>query len=117
MVYLEPPPRSPSTSHQPLDRMMLKLIPRLQNLRMHLLHSIAQLDTKPPQNLLLPGIVLGIHPALHLLIVDHAHAKALLCLGGVKGCACLFDFGEELLPVGEVLAESVEDVFGFEIPE
>ena len=96
---------------------MLELIPRLQNRRMHLLHRIPQLDAKPTQYIPLPRIVLGVHPRLHLFIVHHTHPKAALRLRRVECRARFLDLGEELLPVCERVAEAVEDVFGFEVPE
>ena len=84
---------------------------------MHLLHRIPQLHPKPAQDIPLPRIVLRVHPRLHLLVVDHAHPERLLRLGRVECRARFFDLGQELLPVREVLAEAVEDVFGFEVPE
>ena len=64
--------------------MMLEIIPRLQNRRMHLLHRVPQLYPKLIQNILLPLIVLGIYPSLHLLIIDHAYTKRFLGLGRVE---------------------------------
>jgi hypothetical protein len=40
-----------------------------------------------------------------------------LSLRSVKSRAGALDFREELLPIGEGVSESVEHVFGFEIPE
>ena len=91
---------------------MLKLIPRFQNRSMHLLHGIPKLDAKPAQYLALPGVVLGVHARLNLLIVDDADAKAVLRPGGVERRTGLLDFREELLPVRERVAEAVKDVFG-----
>ena len=96
---------------------MFELVPRLQDRRMHLLHRIAQLDPEPTQNVPLPRVVLGVHPRLHLLVIDDAHAETALRLRRVERRARFFDFGEELLPVCERVAEAVEDVFGFEIPK
>jgi hypothetical protein len=96
---------------------MLQIIPRLQDTRMHLLHHIPQLDSKPTQDIPLPSIVLGIHPALHLLVINHTDTKALPSLRRVECQTSLFDLGEKLLPVGERVAEAVEDVFGFEVSE
>lgn len=84
---------------------------------MHLLHRVPQLDTEPAQDIALPSIVLGVHPSLHLLVVDNAHAKGLGRVGRVERRPSLLDLREQLLPVCEVLAESVEYVFGLEIPE
>ena len=96
---------------------MFKFVPRFQDRRMHLLHRIPQLDAKPTQNIPLPRVILCIDPRLHLLVIDDAHAETTLCLRGVKRRARFFDLSEELLPVGERVAKSVEDVFGFEVPK
>jgi hypothetical protein len=52
-----------------------------------------------------------------LLVVDDAHAEALLRLRGVERRSSLLDFGEELLPIRERVSKTIEHVFGFEIPE
>ena len=96
---------------------MFKLVPSLENRRMHLLHRDAQLGTEPVHNIPLPPIVLGVNPRLNLLVVDDAYAKTLLRLRGVESRASLLDLCEELLPVRERVPEAVEHVFGFKIPE
>lgn len=113
-LWLEPPRR---TADQALDRMMFELIPRLQDRRVHLLHGVAQLDTKSAQNVSLPRVVLGVHPCLHLFVVDDANAETALRLRGVERRSCFLDFGEELLPMCKRVSESVEDVFSFKVPE
>ena len=45
------PPRS---TYQALDRMMFQIIPRLQYRRMHLLHRVPQLHSKPTEDISLP---------------------------------------------------------------
>lgn len=97
--------------------MVLQLIPRLQNRRMHLLHRVPQLHSEPTQDIPLPRIVLCVHPRLYLLVINHAHPKRLLCLGRVECRASFLDLCKELLPVCEIFAEAVEDVFGFQVPE
>ena len=79
--------------------MMLELVPGLENRCMHLLHRDAQLGSKPVHNIPLPRIVLGIDPRLDLLVVDDAHAEALLGLRGVERRASFLDLREKLLPV------------------
>ena len=74
--------------------MVFELVPRLEDRRVHLLHRIAQLDTEPAQNVPLPRVVLGVHPRLHLLIIDHAHAETALRLRRVKRRSRLLDLGE-----------------------
>jgi hypothetical protein len=96
---------------------MLELVPRLENRRMHLLHRHAQLGPKPVHNIPLPRVILRVYPRLDLLVVDDAHAEALLRLGRVERRPSLLDLGQELLPVRERVSEAVEHVFGFEIPE
>lgn len=64
--------------------MMLQIIPGFQNRRVHLLHRVPQFDPELIKNILLPLIVLGIHPSLHLLIINHAYAKRFLRLGSVE---------------------------------
>lgn len=97
--------------------MMLKLVPRLKNRRMHLFHRNAQLGPKPVHNISLPRIVLRVDPRLNLLVVDDAYAKALLRVRGIERRASFLNLYEELLPVCERVSETIEDVFGFEIPE
>jgi len=95
---------------------MLEIVPGLQNRSMHFLHRIAQLDTKPAQNVPLPRIILGVDPRLDLLIINHAHAKRFL---GVRSVECrprLLDLRQQLLPVRQRVSESVEHVFGLEVP-
>lgn len=81
--------------------MMLELVPRLQNRRVHLLHRHTQLGPKPVHNIPLPRVILGINPRLDLFVVDDAHAEALLRLGRVERRPSLLDLSEELLPVRE----------------
>jgi len=96
---------------------MFELIPRLKNRCVHLLHRYAQLRPKPVHDIPLPRVVLGIDPRLDLLVVDDAHAEALLRLRGVERRTSFLDLCEELLPVRERVSESIEHVFGLEIPE
>ena len=96
---------------------MFEFVPRLQDRRVHLLHRVPQLDTEPTQNVPLPRVVLGVHPRLHLLVIHDANPETALRLRGVKRRPRLFDFGKQLLPVCERISESVEDVFGFKVPE
>lgn len=96
---------------------MLELVARLEDRRVHLLHCVPELDPEPTQDVALPRVVLGVHARLHLLVVDDADAERLLRLGRVERRPRLLDFGEELLPIGERVAEPAEDIFGFEVPE
>ena len=97
--------------------MLLEFTARLRDLREHILHRISKLDAEPAENIALPSVILGIDPSLHLLVVDNACAESVLRLGGIEGCTSLLNLCEQLLPVRERVAEAVEDVFGFEIPE
>jgi len=96
---------------------MLELVPGLENRRMHLLHRHAQLGSEPVHNIPLPRVVLGVHPRLDLLVVNDAYAKALLRLRGVERRTSFLDLCEELLPVRERVSETIENVFGLEVPE
>jgi hypothetical protein len=69
--------------------MMLQLVPRLQNRRMHLLHAILQLHPKPTQNIMLPRIILGVHPRLHLLVINRTLRTH---LGRIERGAGFLDF-------------------------
>ena len=84
---------------------------------MHLLHGVSKLDAKSTENVPLPRVVFRIDSGLHLLVVNHADAKGFLRLGGIKRRSCPFDFGEQLLPIAQRVTQSIEDIFGFEIPE
>ena len=75
---LDPPHRKTSPTHQPLYRMMRKVIPGRQNRCMHLLHGIPQLDSKSTQYTPLPRIIFRIRPCLHLLLINNAHPKRFL---------------------------------------
>lgn len=107
----------PGPTYQSFNRLMLEVVPRLENRRMHLLHRHAQLRPKPIHNVPLPRIVLGIDPRLDLLIVDDTHAEALLRLGRVERRSSFLDLSQELLPVRERVSEAVEHVFGFKVPK
>ena len=96
---------------------MFELVPRLENRRVHLLHRYAQLGPKSVHDIPLPRVVLGVNPRLDLLVVDDAHAEALLRLRCVERRTCFLDLCEELLPVRERVSEPIEHVFGLEIPE
>ena len=96
---------------------MLQLVPRLQNRRMHLLHRVAELDTEATQDVALPGVVLGVDARLHLLVVDDAHAERLLRLRSVERGTRLLDLRKELLPMSEIFAETIKDVFRLQIPQ
>ena len=97
--------------------MMLKIIPRLEDRRVHLLHCITKLNTEPTQDIALPSIILGIHACLHLLIVNHTDTEVFLSFRSVEGRSSFLDLSKQLLPAGERIAKSVENVFGFEIPQ
>ena len=84
---------------------------------MHLLHRIPQFHAEPRENVALPGIVLGVHARLHLLVIDYADPELLLRFRRVEGRARALDLRQELLPIGERVAEAVEDVFCLEVPE
>jgi hypothetical protein len=96
---------------------MLQVIARLEYRRMHLLHRIPKLHAEPRENVALPRVVLGVHARLHLLVIDDAHSKLLLRFRRVERRACALDLRQELLPVCERVAESVEDVFCLEVPQ
>ena len=83
---------------------------------MHLLRRIPELHTELRQDDPLPRVVLGVHPRLHLLIIDDAHAKLLLRLHRVERCARALNLRQELLPVCKEVAEAVEHVFCLEVP-
>lgn len=84
---------------------------------MHLLHRITKLHAEPRENVALPRVVLGVHARLHLLVIDDANPKLLLRLRRVERRARALDLRQELLPIGERVAEAVEDVFCLEVPE
>ena len=68
-----------------LQNMMLQIISSLQNTRVHLPHHSTQFLPEPAQNILLPCVVLGVHPGLYLLIIHHtAHAEGLLSFTRVE---------------------------------
>ena len=107
--YHSEPPRA--AAHEALYRLVLEVVPRLENRRMHFLHRIPKLDAEPGQNIALPRVILGIHARLHLLIIHDAHAKLLLRLRRVERRPCTLDLRQKLLPVRERVPESVEHVF------
>ena len=84
---------------------------------MHLLHRITKLHAEPRENVALPRVVLGVYARLHLLVIDDANPKLLLRLRRVERRARALDLRQELLPIGERVAEAVEDVFCLEVPE
>ena len=84
---------------------------------MHLLHRIPKLHAEPRENVSLPRVVLGVYARLHLLVIDDAHPELLLSLRRVERRARALDLRQELLPIGERVAEAVEDVFCLEVPE
>ena len=86
--HSEPPG---AAAHEALYRLVLEIVARLENRRMHLLHRIAKLDPEPGQNIALPRVILGIHARLHLLIIHDAHAKFLLGLRRVERRPCTLD--------------------------
>ena len=96
---------------------MLEVVAGLEDRGVHLLHRVAELDAEAGEDVALPRVVLCVHARLDLLVVDDADPERLLRLGRVERRARLLDLGEELLPVGERVAEAVEDVFGLEVPE
>ena len=104
-------------TNEALNRLMLQVIACLKDRRMHLLHRIPQFHAEPRENVALPGIVLGVHARLHLLVIDYADPELLLCFRRVEGRARALDLRQELLPIGERVAEAVEDVFCLEVPE
>ena len=71
---LEPP----RPSYEALYRVVLEIIPRLENRGMHLLHGVAELDAKSSENIALPRIVLRVHSGLHLFVVNDAYSERLL---------------------------------------
>ena len=84
---------------------------------MHLLHRITKLHAEPRENVALPRVVLGVHARLHLLVIDDAHPELLLSLRRVERRARTLDLRQELLPERERVAQPVEHVFRFEVPE
>lgn len=97
--------------------MLLELVTSFEDLRMHLFHCIAEFHTEATEDISLPGVVFGVHPGLHLLVVDHASTERSLCLGSVECRTSLLDFSQQLLPVSKGVAQSVEDVFRFKVPQ
>jgi hypothetical protein len=112
-----PPRAAAAAAHQALDRLVLELVARLEDRRVHLLHRVPELDAKAGQDVPLPRVVLCVHARLHLLVIHHAHAKLLLRLRRVERGARALDLRQQLLPERERVAQPVEDVFGFEVPE
>lgn len=96
---------------------MLELVTSLGDRRVHLLHGISELDTEATQDVSLPGVVLSVHPRLHLLIIDDTNSKGLLGFRGIERRTGFLNFGKELLPVSEVVTKPIEDVFRFEVPQ
>ena len=96
---------------------MFEIVSGLEDLRVHLLHRVPELDAEPAQNVALPRVVLGVHTRLDLLVVDHAHPERLLRLGRVERRPRLLDLRQQLLPEREGVAEAREDRLGLEVPE
>ena len=86
------------STYKPLYGLVLELISRFKDRCMHLLHSVSELDSKPAENIALPGVVFGVNTCLNLLVVDHAYAKRALRLRCVERRARLLDLREQLLP-------------------
>ena len=105
------PLEPPGAAHEALYRLVLEVVACFENRCVHFLHRIAKLDAEPGQNIALPGIILGVHARLHLLIIHDAHAKFLLRLRCVERRPCALDFRQKLLPMRERVPESVEHVF------
>ena len=101
----------PGATHEALYRLVLEVVARLENRRMHFFHRIAKLDAEPGQNIPLQRVILGVHARLHLLIIHDTDAKFLMRLRRVEGRSCTLDLGQELLPVRERVSKSVEHVF------
>jgi hypothetical protein len=82
---------------------MLQLDLRLQN-RRGISFILSVPHPKPTQNIS-PSqiIILGIHPHLHLFVINHAHPERFLRLG--RRCYCQF---------ARSSPRRVKDVFGFE---
>ena len=95
---------------------MLQVISRLQNRRVHLLHCVTQFHPKSTKDIPLPRVILGIDPRLHLLIVNDTYAKRLLSVGRIERRPGLLDLGQQLLPIRQRVAKSIEHVFGLEVP-
>src|ERR1700720_4101726 len=83
------------TSNQPLDQVMFQLVPCLENFHIHLLHSITKFHPKLTKDVPFPGVVLGIHPCLNLLIIDHTNSERVLHVQVVKCGPCLLNFHKE----------------------
>jgi hypothetical protein len=105
------PSKPPRAAHEALYRLVLEVVARLENRRMHFFHRIAKLDAEPGQNIALPCVVLGVHARLNLLIIHDAHAKFLLRLCRVERRSCTLDLRQKLLPKCERVPQSVEHVF------
>ena len=84
---------------------------------MHLLHRVAEFDTKTTENVALPSIVLGIHSRLYLLVVDDANPKRPLRLRRVERRPRLLNLRKKLLPMRKGVSETIKDIFCFEVPE
>ena len=80
---------------------------RLQNRRgISFILSVPQLHPKPTQNIS-PSqtIILGIHPRLHLFVINHAHPER-IARSSPRRVKDVFGFeGLELEPFGDVVSE------------
>lgn len=79
--------------------MLLKLVARFKDLRMHVLHSVPELHTEATENISLPSVILRIHARLYLLIVNNACTERALRLGCIECRSRLLDLRKQLLPV------------------
>jgi len=90
--------------------MMLQLVPCLQNRHIHLLHSNPQLHPKSSQD-----IPTATNHFWHSLALVRTHPERFLHLRRIVCGAGFLDFRWQWLPVCEICAEMVEDVFGFKV--
>ena len=100
-----------------LDRVQLELGPGPRHGRVRLLDRGAELEAEAGEDVALPGVVLGVDLGLHLLVLDRHDAERALRLGRVERRARAPDLAEQLLPVGERIAEPGVDGLGLEVPE
>jgi hypothetical protein len=75
-------------------------------------HGSAELDAVAAEDVALPGVVFGVDLALDRGVVDDADAESALGVRVVERRAGLLDLGEELSPVGERVAEALNQQHG-----
>jgi hypothetical protein len=97
--------------------MVLQFVPRLEDRCMHLLHGISKLDAEPAQYIPLPRIVLGVDLRLDLFIINYADSKRALSVRVIERRSSLLDLGKQLLPIGQRVTQSIEDIFRLQVPQ